>query len=64
MRILFTGVYPHLYGGLERFAERSAAALRKEGHVVDASAIRRANSTTGISCLCRRFRRPLRISVA
>lgn len=35
MRILFTGVYPHLYGGLERFAERSAAALRKEGHVVD-----------------------------
>lgn len=35
MRILFTGVYPHLYGGLERFAERSAAALREEGHVVD-----------------------------
>ena len=35
MRIMFTGVYPHLYGGLERFAERSAAALRKEGHVVD-----------------------------
>ena len=35
MRILFTGVYPHLYGGLERFAERSADALRKAGHVVD-----------------------------
>ena len=27
MRILFTGVYSHLYGGLERFAERAAAAL-------------------------------------
>ena len=35
MKILFTGVYPHLYGGLERFAERSAAALRAAGHVVD-----------------------------
>lgn len=35
MRILFTGVYPHLYGGLERFAERTAAALRAAGHTVD-----------------------------
>ena len=35
MKILFTGVYPHLYGGLERFAERAAAALRALGHVVD-----------------------------
>ncbi len=35
MRILFTGVYPHLYGGLERFAQRAAAALRDLGHVVD-----------------------------
>ena len=35
MKILFPGVYPHLYGGLERFAERSAAALRAAGHVVD-----------------------------
>lgn len=35
MKILFTGVYSHLYGGLERFAERAAAALRADGHVVD-----------------------------
>ena len=35
MKILFTGVYPHLYGGLERFAERAAAALRAQGHAVD-----------------------------
>ena len=35
MKILFTGVYSHLYGGLERFAERAAAALRERGHVVD-----------------------------
>ena len=35
MKILFTGVYSHLYGGLERFAERAAAALREQGHVVD-----------------------------
>ena len=35
MKILFTGVYSHLYGGLERFAERAAAALRELGHVVD-----------------------------
>ena len=35
MKILFTGVYKHLYGGLERFAERAAAALRERGHVVD-----------------------------
>ena len=35
MKILFTGVYSHLYGGLERFAERAAAALREHGHVVD-----------------------------
>ena len=35
MKILFTGVYPHLYGGLERFAERAAAALREHGHTVD-----------------------------
>ncbi|MBP5791054.1 MAG: glycosyltransferase family 4 protein [Kiritimatiellae bacterium] len=35
MKILFTGVYPHLYGGLERFAERAAAALRAAGHTVD-----------------------------
>ena len=35
MKILFTGVYSHLYGGLERFAERAAAALRAQGHVVD-----------------------------
>ena len=35
MKILFTGVYKHLYGGLERFAERAAAALRAQGHVVD-----------------------------
>lgn len=35
MRILFTGVYGHLYGGLERFAERAAAALRENGHEVD-----------------------------
>ena len=34
MKILFTGVYPHLYGGLERFAERAAAALRQQGHDV------------------------------
>ena len=31
MKILFTGVYSHLYGGLERFAERAAAALRDAG---------------------------------
>ena len=35
MKILFTGVYSHLYGGLERFAERAAAALRAAGHEVD-----------------------------
>jgi len=35
MKILFTGVYPHLYGGLERFAERAKAALEAEGHQVD-----------------------------
>ena len=35
MKILFTGVYSHLYGGLERFAERAAAILREAGHVVD-----------------------------
>ena len=35
MKILFTGVYSHLYGGLERFAERAAAALREQGHTVD-----------------------------
>ena len=35
MKILFTGVYSHLYGGLERFAERAAAALRAQGHAVD-----------------------------
>ena len=35
MKILFTGVYSHLYGGLERFAERAAAALREHGHTVD-----------------------------
>lgn len=35
MKILFTGVYSHLYGGLERFAERAAAALRERGHAVD-----------------------------
>lgn len=34
MRILFTGVYSHLYGGLERFAERAAAKLRENGHEV------------------------------
>ncbi len=35
MRILFTGVYSHLYGGLERFAQRAAEALRAQGHTVD-----------------------------
>ena len=35
MKILFTGVYSHLYGGLERFAERAATALRAQGHEVD-----------------------------
>lgn len=35
MRILFTGIYSRLYGGLERFAERAKAALEAEGHVVD-----------------------------
>lgn len=34
MKILFTGVYPHLHGGLECFAERTAAALEKAGHAV------------------------------
>ena len=37
MKILFTGVYSHLYGGLERFAERAKAALEAHGHVVDAA---------------------------
>ena len=32
--ILFTGVYPHLHGGLERFAERTAELLRFEGYTV------------------------------
>ena len=35
MKILFTGVYKHLYGGLERFAQRAAEALRAQGHTVD-----------------------------
>ena len=35
MKILFTGVYSHLYGGLERFAERAKAALEALGHTVD-----------------------------
>ncbi|GEM_PF-4075970 len=35
MKILFTGIYSHLYGGLERFAERAKAALEAEGHTVD-----------------------------
>ena len=35
MKILFTGVYSHLYGGLERFAERAKAALEAAGHTVD-----------------------------
>ena len=35
MKILFTGVYSHLYGGLERFAERAKAALEARGHAVD-----------------------------
>lgn len=35
MKILFTGVYSHLHGGLERFAERAKAALEALGHTVD-----------------------------
>lgn len=35
MKILFTGVYRHLHGGLECFAARTKAALEAEGHVVD-----------------------------
>lgn len=35
MKILFTGVYSHLYGGLERFAERAKVALEALGHTVD-----------------------------
>lgn len=35
MKILFTGIYPHLYGGLERFAERAKAALEALGHTVE-----------------------------
>ncbi len=35
MKILFTGVYSHLHGGLECFAGRAADALRALGHVVD-----------------------------
>ena len=35
MKILFTGVYSHLYGGLERFAQRAKAALESLGHTVD-----------------------------
>lgn len=34
-RVLFTGIYPGLYGGLERFAERAAELLRRRGHTVD-----------------------------
>lgn len=34
MKILFTGVYSHLYGGLERFAERAKVALEQAGHTV------------------------------
>ena len=35
MKILFTGVYSHLYGGLERFAERASTILQANGHTVD-----------------------------
>lgn len=35
MKILFTGVYSHLYGGLERFAQRAQKALQELGHTVD-----------------------------
>jgi len=35
MKILFTGVYVHLYGGLERFAERAKFLLEENGHTVD-----------------------------
>jgi len=35
MKILFTGVYGHLYGGLERFAERAKSLLEEHGHAVD-----------------------------
>lgn len=34
-RVLFTGVYSHLHGGLERFAERAAELLRGNGHSVE-----------------------------
>ena len=37
MKILFTGVYDHLYGGLECFAKRAKAALEAHGHAVDAA---------------------------
>ena len=35
LRFLFTGVYPHLYGGLERFVVRASDTLRAAGCVVD-----------------------------
>ncbi len=35
LRFLFTGVYPNLNGGLERFAHRAAEELRRAGHSVD-----------------------------
>lgn len=35
MKILFTGVYSHLHGGLECFAARAADVLRENGHEVD-----------------------------
>ena len=35
LRFLFTGVYAHLNGGLERFAQRAAAELRQAGHTVE-----------------------------
>ncbi len=35
LKFLFTGVYSHLNGGLERFAVRAAEELRRAGHVVD-----------------------------
>lgn len=35
MKILFTGIFDNLHGGLETFALRAAAALREQGHTVD-----------------------------